>query len=461
MNGLKTMKNNGIVIFGGTGDLAYRKLFPALYNLFCLGKLPRDYRIVGIGRRDYSQEDYKNIVRDWMKDFSRLKYTESDFNEFKELIHYYEMDMSKEEDYNGLIDFLNNQGIIKSELIYYYAVSPQLFLPITNGLKKVQCCTGKTKVIIEKPFGENIESAEKVYDSLREYFKDENIYHIDHYLGKEMIINIMTLRFENAIFSGVWNKDFIEKVEINAYESVGVDSRGGYYDKSGALADMVQNHLFQIMSIVAMEKPEDSSSYMIKEAQGEVFKSLKPIISENIDENLVMGQYKGYREEEKVNSDSTTETYVSLKVEIDNDRWRGVPFILRTGKKLHTRESEVVISFKSMSKNAGGNSIIIKIQPDEGVKLDFNIKKPGTENQIEKVGMDFCQSCILENRENTPEAYERLLYACMESDRSLFSQWNHIELSWNYINNIIDSYKKYSNKLYMYEQGTKGPKEAL
>lgn len=449
--------SNGIVIFGGTGDLAYRKLFPALYNLFCLKKLPLGYKIIGIGRREYSQKQYRDIIKSWIKEHSRLKYTDKDFECFENMISYYKMDMNNVEAYSGLVDFIKAKHIDEDKLIYYYAVSPQLFSPITEGLKKINLSTENAKVIVEKPFGETLELAEKLYMNLKSYFKDENIYHIDHYLGKEMIINIMTLRFSNAVFSGIWNKEFIEKVEINAYETLGVDSRGGYYDKSGALADMVQNHLFQIMSIVAMEKPSDSSSFSIKKSQSDVFNSLKPINPQNIDDNLIMGQYDGYRKEPKVDKNSTTETYVSIKIEIDNERWRGVPFILKTGKKLDKRESEVVIKFKSSDDFVEGNTLIIKIQPDEGVKFNFNIKKPGSENEVEKVCMDFCQSCILENRINTPEAYERLLKACMDSDKSLFSQWDHIELSWKYINNILNAYRKYSNKLYFYPQGSKGP----
>lgn len=470
------MNNKGIVIFGGTGDLAYRKIFPALYNLHCLGSLPKDYKIVGVGRREYTEDDYIEIINGWTKEFSRLQYTDKDFNEFKKRIKYYKMDMNNMQEYYGLVDFIE-ENKMRDGLIYYYAVSPSLFGPISKGLKGANCsarkeyntrnnqdscCMGDTKVIIEKPFGNDLESAKEIYKNLKSYFKDENIYHIDHYLGKEMIINIMTLRFANAIFKGVWNREFIEKIDINVYETVGVDSRGGYYDKSGALADMIQNHLFQIMSIVAMEETDISDSKAIKDAQSNVFKSLKEITEDKIDKVLLMGQYKGYRYEKKVEPNSVTETYVAMKLEIDNERWRGVPFYLRTGKKLDKRDSEVVVSFKSTSEGLAGNNLIIKIQPDEGVKLNFNIKKPGTEkNIIEEVGMDFCQSCILENRINTPEAYERLIKACMDSDRSLFSGWEQIEISWNFINRILELYKKNSNKLYFYEPGTKGPKETF
>lgn len=273
-----------------------------------------------------------------------------------------------------------------------------------------------------------------------------------------MIINIMTLRFANTIFKNVWNRDSIEKVEINVYETVGVETRGGYYDKNGAMKDMIQNHLFQIMSIVAMEEPKNNLSESIKLAQSDVFRNLKPITQAEIDESLIMGQYIGYREEDKVDPKSTTETYVSMKLEIDTDRWRGVPFILRTGKKLHKRECEVIVSFKESMPGAFKNVLTIKVQPDEGVKLNFNIKKPGIGNTVvEKVEMDFCQSCVLENKMNTPEAYERLIKSAIDSDKTLFSQWDQIELSWKYINELLEIYKRYSGKLYMYEQGSYGP----
>ena len=470
------MNRDGIVIFGGTGDLAYRKLFPALYNLHCLSSLKEDYRIIGVGRRNYTRDEYIEIIRKWTEEFSRLKYTEKDFEEFSKRIDYYEMDMTNVDEYKGLVNFIIDEEIL-GEIIYYYAVSPKLFEPISKGLEqatsmvKLDCCEKENhhdcfidnaKIIIEKPFGEDLESAKEINKNLINYFKEENIYHIDHYLGKEMIINIMTLRFANTIFKNVWNKESIEKVEINVYETVGVETRGGYYDKNGAMKDMIQNHLFQIMSIVAMEEPKNHMSHSIKQAQSEVFRNLRPIQPKDIDKYLVMGQYIGYRQEDKVDPNSTTETYVSMNLQIDTDRWKGVPFILRTGKKLHERECEVVITFKESMPGAYKNELTIKVQPDEGVKLNFNIKKPGTGNTVvEKVDMDFCQSCVLENRINTPEAYERLIKAAIDSDKTLFSQWDQIELSWKYINELLDVYRQNSGKLYMYEPGTYGPSELI
>ena len=460
MTGQAAMNNgSGIVIFGGTGDLAYRKLFPALYNLHVLNELPEDYQIIGIGRRDYSQEDYLTIVKDWMQKYSRVKYLDQRFEDFSERIHYYRMDFDKPEQYADLLAYFDAIKL-QGEVIFYYAVAPQYFLPITKNLSIRNCRLRECKVIVEKPFGNDLASAHQLSEELKQSFLPGHVYYIDHYLGKEMILNIMTIRFFNSIFKGVWNKDFIESVQINAFETVGVESRGGYYDESGALRDMMQNHLFQILSIVAMEEPTNMGSDAIKAAQSQVFQDLKPIVPQEIKDHLVMGQYEGYRQEEKVSPDSKTETYAAMKLFVDNERWQGVPFYIRTGKKLFSRESEVIVQFKSTTEDAEGNILIIKIQPDEGIYLKFNIKKPGKENGIQVVKMDFCQSCILENRINTPEAYERLLKACMISDQSLFSKWDQIELSWNYIDHAVDSYHKYDGTLYSYEAGTSGPKEA-
>ncbi|RRD96266.1 glucose-6-phosphate dehydrogenase [Clostridiales bacterium COT073_COT-073] len=450
---------SGIVIFGGTGDLAYRKLFPALYNLHVLEELPTDYQIIGIGRRDYSRWDYLTIVKEWLQKYSRVKYLEERFTDFSERIHYYKMDFDKAEQYPDLLAYFDEIKL-QGEVIFYYAVAPQYFLPITKNLSIRNCRLRECKVIVEKPFGDDLTSAHALSKELKQSFLPGHVYYIDHYLGKEMILNIMTIRFFNSIFKGVWNKDFIESVQINAFETVGVESRGGYYDESGALRDMMQNHLFQILSIVAMEEPTAMESEEIKAAQLKVFQDLKPIVPTEIGKHLVLGQYAGYRQEDKVAPDSQTETYAAMKLLIDNERWQGVPFYIRTGKKLFSRESEVIIQFKQTAKEAEGNILIIKIQPDEGVYLKFNIKKPGKENGVQVVKMDFCQSCILENRINTPEAYERLLKACMNSDQSLFSKWDQIELCWNFIDQAIDSYQKYSGALYPYQAGTAGPKEA-
>lgn len=455
MTGLGTMKNkSAITLFGGTGDLTYRKLLPALYNLDVLGKLDKEFKIIVIGRRSYSQEDYINIVRGWVKEHARTKFHDNDFQNYSSRIIYFKMEMTNVEDYKLLQEFYIEQGI--TEHIYYYAVAPSFFITITNGLKKY-CSENNAKVIIEKPFGEDLEKAGELNDKLAEFFSQEEIYHIDHYLGKEMIQNILSLRFKNIIFKGVWNKDFIENVQITAAEAVGVGTRASYYDKSGAVKDMVQNHLLQVLSIVAMEEPKEEGSRGIHESQYNLLSSLAPIT--DVNESLVMAQYEGYLDEENISKDSKTETYAALKLFIDNECWQGVPFFIRTGKKMGDRETQVVVQFKAIG-DVPGNVLIIRIQPDEGVYFQFNAKKPGTEQELQQISLDFCQSCILENRINTPEAYERLLDACFKDDRSLFSQWDQIVVSWTFVNDLLAKYYKQGAPLYTYKQGSMGPKEA-
>ena len=455
MTGLETMGNKtAITLFGGTGDLTYRKLLPALYNLNGLGKLADDFKIVVIGRREYSQADYINIVRNWVKEHARTKFDDEQFESYAKRIIYFKMNMTNEDDYAMLQEFYAREDIQKH--VYYFAVAPSFFMTITNGLKK-HCSENNAKVIIEKPFGEDLEKAGLLNNELEKFFNQDEIYHIDHYLGKEMIQNILSLRFKNIIFKGIWNKDFIENVQITAAETVGVGTRASYYDKSGALKDMVQNHLLQVLSLVAMEEPKGTESSRIHESQYNLLSALKPI--EDVRDSLVMGQYEGYLQEENIPADSKTETYAALKLYVDNERWQGVPFFIRTGKKMDSRETQVVVQFKAVG-DVPGNVLIIRIQPDEGVYFQFNAKKPGTEKELQQISLDFCQSCILENRINTTEAYERLLDACFKGDRSLFSQWDQIVASWTFVNDLIAKYEEQGSPLYTYEQGSKGPKEA-
>lgn len=455
MIGWEIMKNNNaITLFGGTGDLTYRKLLPALYNLDVLGKLDDNFKIIVIGRRAYAPADYIKIAREWIKEHARTKFDEEQFSSYARRIIYFKMDMTNEEEYRILQTFYTLMGI--DQHIYYYAVAPSFFITITNGLKKY-CANNNAKVIIEKPFGEDLEKASILNDSLADFFGQHEIYHIDHYLGKEMIQNILSLRFKNVIFKGIWNKDFIENIQITAAETVGVGTRAGYYDKNGALKDMVQNHLLQVLSIVAMEEPIEDNSTEIHNSQYNLLSAIKPV--EDTNANLVMAQYNGYLNEKNIQPNSKTETYAALKLFIDNERWENVPFFIRTGKKMGDRETQVVVQFKAVG-DTPGNVLIIKIQPDEGVYFQFNAKKPGTEQELQQISLDFCQSCILENRINTPEAYERLLDACLKGDRALFSQWDQIVVSWQFVNNLLDKYHKQGSPLYRYEQGSMGPEEA-
>lgn len=442
-------------IFGGTGDLTFRKLLPALYNMDVSGKAEADFRIVIIGRRDYSTEDYVRQAGEWVKKFARLPFADADFDRFASRIDYCRMDISDPAAYESLNAYYKKAEIY--EHIFYFAVAPRFFSVIAAGLNAVENAQDG-KIILEKPFGENLEAAKRLNRQLETFFSPEHIYRIDHYLGKEMVRNIQTIRFTNSIFSNLWNSKYIESVQISAFEDIGVESRGSYYDASGALKDMVQNHLFQILSIVAMEFPERSFDSGMHEAQLRVLRSLRPV--KDIKDALVLGQYKGYRQEKAVAPDSATETYAALRLFIDNERWWGTPFYIRTGKKLSRREMEIAVVFRRSFLEAESNILIIKIQPTEGVHLQFNIKMPGDTEEISQAKMDFCQNCSYVNKINTPEAYERLIGACVRSERSWFSQWDQIEISWEYIERLKERYQWEGLPVFTYAQGKQGPLEA-
>ncbi len=451
--------NKGLIltIFGGTGDLTFRKLLPALYNMELLGKLGEDARILIIGRRDYDSEKYRELARDWVNKFSRVKFSDTDYDRFSQRIEYFRMDFTDSTNFGGLGEYYRTHE--HGEHIFYFAVAPRFFRVIAEGLASIDE-THSGKIVLEKPFGEDLASARELNSLLENVFSPESIYRIDHYLGKEMVRGILAIRFTNPIFNYIWDARNVDFVQISALERVGVETRGGYYDMSGALSDMVQNHLFQILSIVAMERPPRLFGTDMHAEQLRVLSSLRAADAQPIDDTLVLGQYDGYTEEPGVKSSSKTETYAALRLFVDNDRWRNMPFYIRTGKKADRREMEVVIAFRRTDPDLPRNILVIKIQPTEGVYLQFNIKQPGNSDEITQAKMDFCQNCILEYQINTPEAYERLLDACIQGDRSWFSQWDQIEAGWSYIELLKQLAAHNQTRPYIYEPGSEGPNEA-
>lgn len=439
-------------IFGGTGDLTLRKLIPAFYNMEASGKQVSCGRIVVIGRRDYTNDDYRELARGWVEKFARIQFKEEIYQKLAERILYYRMDFTDEAEYEGLDSFYRKLGA--EEHIFYFAVAPRFFGGIVKGLSRIDGAESG-KVVIEKPFGENLEAAAGLNKTMESFFWPDHIYRIDHYLGKEMVRNIQTIRFANPIFNSVWDARHIECIQISATEEVGVETRGGYYDHSGALKDMMQNHLFQILTIVAMERPKDGKVEEMHREQMKVLAALR--MPEDIAGSMVLGQYDGYRQEPSVAEDSVTETYAAVRLFVDNDRWLGMPFYIRTGKKLGKREMQVAVVFKKAAPDLESDILNIKIQPTEGVYLQFNIKRPGETEETIQTKMDFCQSCSLINQENTPEAYERLIGACIRGERSWFSQWDQIETSWRYVDTVRNSYHQEGCPMYPYEPGNDGP----
>lgn len=450
-------------IFGATGNLAFNKLFPALYQLYQDKKLNNKVSIVAIGRKSYSEAEYISEVEKNIQ--IKLKhYIQDVLTDFLSKIIYYQMDFQNNEGYEGLkilFEQLDNSFNNKANRIFYLATSPADFSVISQKLKdnKILETTGYKRAVFEKPFGYDLNSATEINKVLTSIFQEENIFRIDHYLGKEMIQNIMTIRFYNHIFESVWDNKSIDNIQISIKENEGVEGRGGYYDRSGALRDMIQNHLLQILAIVAMEKPKSFDTEQIRNEKVKVIKDVKLELENTEANNIVFGQYNGYLLEDKVEENSKTETYVAMKCEIDNERWRGVPFFLRTGKYLDKREAEVIIEFKKTSmdkqEEIEPNLLIIKIQPEEGIYFKINTRRPKTERDIMNVSMDYCQSCNIYYR--SPEAYERLLWDIIQGDSTLFTRWDEVETAWRLVEKIIKHCTK-RECVEIYEKNTYGPK---
>lgn len=448
-------------IFGSTGDLTYRKLLPALYQLETRHLLPENLVIRCIGRKDYSTQTYLDTAKPWLQKGSRFPFSEDVYARFIKHIVYVEMSLTDPADYTLL-----SHTQITDDYLYYFAVAPEFFETIATHLKASGALNqGQHRIILEKPFGINEDHARHLNVSLAEIFKEENIYRIDHYLGKEMIQNILMIRFANRLFEGIWNKDYIQEIQITASETIGVENRGSYYEQTGAIQDMVQNHLLQLVSYVLMDKPDDFSTQAIQSRQVEVLRKIEPF-------NLVLGQYdkdgefKAYRDETKVNPESQTETFVALDLKINDDRFEGVPIYVRTGKRLDQRATYITVIFKPAqgglfaSLHPQQEMLIIKIQPDEGIYFRFNAKKPGLAQQVSPVMMNFCQSCIYENRINTPEAYERLLNDAFVGDKTLFTNWDMVDLTWSFASTLDRFKKDHQIALEFYPAQSQGPQGA-
>lgn len=459
LSGMKTMSNQIVTIFGGTGDLTYRKLLPAFYNLLKTDQLPENFHIVIIGRQELSTNDYHELLKPWLKEHARLKISDDHVNELLSYVTYFEMTFTQDEGYKRLkthFDSIDSNATIT----YYFAVAPSFFETIALQLEKFDLIKN-AKIIIEKPFGNDLASAISINDTLTGIIGEDNIYRIDHYLAKEMVQNIFTIRFANAVFRNIWNKDVIDNIQISANEMVGVENRGSYYDHTGAIKDMFQNHLLQILSIVAMEEPESLNATDIHTKQEDILDAIR---IENIDTDVVLGQYtetdssKNYVDEDRVAPNSQTETFAAIKLAINTPTWKGVPFYVRTGKRMASRSTHIAVELKQIG-DAPANVLVINIQPEEGVTFRFNIKTPGQKNDVQSVSMDFCQSCNYEYRKNTPEAYERLLKAALESDHTLFASFKQVKLSWELVEDIAQAIE--GKQPFPYSAFTNGPKESL
>lgn len=447
------------VIFGATGDLTKRKLLPAFYNLQAENRLPETFEIIAVGRRDFDSELYREKAAEHVKNHSRNKPRPEIWNKLREKIRYLKMNFTKETEYPQLFEALRGTELA----IFYFAVAPEHFETITVNLKNKLPKDFGVRVVIEKPFGHDLPSAASLNKLLSDSFGEENIYRIDHYLGKEMTQNIHFIRFANTIFEPLWNKDFIEQVQIISSETIGVEDRGNYYERAGALSDMFQSHLLQLLSLIAMEKPENLDTETVRDKKVEILSALRPLTPEEAENYLVFGQYSGdgnipaYREERNVSETSETETFLALRLFLNSERWRGVPFYIMTGKRLPVKKTEIIIQFKKFPSPYDEdlhNLLVFKIQPEEGVYLRFNAKKMGVTDEIVPVKMDFCQNCHIEL--NSPEAYERLLDDAIKGDSARFTRWDEIEHSWRFVQGL----KEHKSKLHFYPPFTWGPEGA-
>ena len=475
-----------VVIFGASGDLTFRKLIPALYNIAADGDLPAGLTVVGFARREKSHDSFRQELETAARKFSRQTVQDEIWNQFASSLFYHQSEFGDADGFKRLaerLDLIDSERGTQGNRLFYLAVSPDQFPLILEQLKAVGLHKARSgswaRVVVEKPFGTDLPTAEALNTVVSETFAESDTYRIDHYLGKETAQNIMVLRFANAIFEPLWNNQHIDHVQITASEPLGVEGRGPYYESSGAMRDMVQNHLLQLLCLVAMEPPTDLSADGVRDEKVKVIRSLRPITGDEVATNVVRGQYStgaingknviAYRNEERVSPTSETETYVALKVQIDNWRWANVPFYVRVGKRLAKGGTEIAVVFKTppavlFNRNGsdplGSNVLVIRIQPDEGISLRMQCKVPGASVRIEPVKMDFRYGTSFGKA--SPEAYERLLLDAMSGDATLFARRDEVEGAWSFVDPIEDAWHKCAEKpgLYEYPAGSWGPKEA-
>ena len=478
------MNNNDhiYVIFGASGDLTKRKLVPAIYSLFVQNMLPEKFVLLGVSRTEFSDDEFRANMKSAISEFKEID-DDSKIDGFIKKIFYKSISFDETTTYQKLkkrITELRKNNNISGNTIFYLSTPPSLYGTIPQHLAAVGLNIqddGWKRLIIEKPFGYDLQSALKLKDQLLKDWNEEQIFRIDHYLGKETVQNLLVTRFSNGIFEPLWNRNYINHIEITSAESIGVEKRGGYYESSGAIRDMVQNHLLQVVGLTAMESPSSLEPIAIRNEILKIFQSLRPIKIEDVKNVAIRGQYlsskikgeqvPGYREEEGVDPESVTETYAALKFYIDNWRWGGVPFYIRTGKRLPTRVSEVVIHFKPtphflFSQNdvcQSCNQLVIRIQPDEGILIKFGMKTPGAGFDVQNVNMDFHYSDLTNQR--IPSAYERLLYDTMKGDATLFARTEEVLEAWKFLSPVIDCWKNDKDvPLFGYPAGTWGPENA-
>jgi glucose-6-phosphate 1-dehydrogenase len=476
-------ENSILVIFGASGDLTFRKLIPALFRLHQSKFLPGEFMVLGVGRTSFTDVEFRKKILDENEEITGIQ-SGAEVDNFREILHYLPMETSNIGEYAKLrpkLDGMRSGRAIPENYIFYLSTPPNLFEKVAQGLSQNRLNDQKKgfkRLIIEKPFGFDLASSRELNINLHKCFEESQIYRIDHYLGKETVQNIMVTRFSNSIFEPLWNRNYIHHVEITAAEEQGVGNRAGYYEQSGALRDMIQNHLLNLAGMIAMEPPIDLKAESIRSETIKLFRSFRPFSKKEIRNNIIRGQYlsstirgkkvKGYRDEPNVDPKSRTETYVALKLFIDNWRWADVPFYIRTGKCLPERVTEIVIHFKSTphylftrrnTYTDKDNQLIFRIQPDEGILLKFGIKTPGSGFEVSSVNMDFLYAA--KTSSYIPEAYERLLLDSIHGDATLYPRNDAVEKAWEFVDPILREWETNRKlKIFGYPAGTWGPENA-
>jgi glucose-6-phosphate 1-dehydrogenase len=464
-----------IVIFGASGDLTGRKLIPSLFNLYCKERLPENCRIVGVARRPWDDEKFRSDMEADLKKFTPKKYNAETWAEFAPTLYYHPGDLTVFEDIESLkerLRELEGEGDGEINRIYYLAIAPKLYEASIQNLGHaglVDESSGWRRVVIEKPFGHDLPSAKALNAFVHRTLQESQIYRIDHYLGKETVQNILVFRFANSLFEPVWNRNYIDHVQITASEEVDIGHRAGYYDGVGVMRDMMQNHMLQLLSLVAMEPPSSFEADPLRNEKVKVLSSVRPIHPFESAKHTVRGQYKGYLDAEGVAPDSETATYAAVRLLVDNWRWQGVPFYLRSGKALKGKVSEISIVFKRPphlmfpspeDMELEANDLSICIQPDEGIHFSFQAKVPDTAAEMRNVDMTFQYEDSF-GEVAIPDAYERLLLDVLKGDASLFTRGDSIELAWGLVDQILEGWDSDdAPPLVTYEPGTWGPSEA-